>query len=407
LQWTIFCLARVPNSLDQRATGPDQGEQGRRRMPLDESRDSVTRMLAEVDVKTGWGDQQETLLNQWFKDFKDWEQKEEFETAFDDDRMTIRATSYATGSFQRGAAIKEWEKDPTISASKKKGGITDDYVIKSGAVSQFPTIEGRPMRLAQGVKGIMDRGKPENFDPTLKLKEPPRDLRKKVDPNAMPVGWTKKYWLGLHDLSAILLKHDRPDGPDRWAIETQVKFYNEAVWTFMPVPLQEDLILFNRLNSVAKEQGASEKLRQYVRMIASQMTRIGGAQAEDMHTTYTDIGGLRALNPNRICGKIKYGIGGYGVGGWSEVEAERKLASPEQIALRKTYALQYKTMLKELVAGTACEIVMKYRIHGNGKTMFPIFATQAKEGEGYNVIDKVTAKATNIQIKDGKLVQVG
>jgi hypothetical protein len=218
-------------------------------------------------VKTGWGDLQETVVHQWFKDFKAWEQEETFKRAFDDDRITIRATAYGTGSFLRGAAEKDWEKDPNISNSARKAGMPDAYVIKSGAVSQFNTDEGRSMKLAQGMQGIMARGNPENFDRTVKTVEPKRDFRKKADPNPMPIGWTKKYWLGLHDLSAILLRHD-------WEIDTQLKYYSQAVWTFMPVPLEDDLLLFNRLNTVSKENAASERMRRYVRMIAGKMTRI-------------------------------------------------------------------------------------------------------------------------------------
>jgi hypothetical protein len=351
-------------------------------MGLKDSRDDVERMLNTASLKTDeeWR-LQEYLVKRWLDDFKQWEQRDTFEKAFSHNRMTIRGMGVEAK--HREAVNKQLTSKGTPKAA--------DYV--RGAIGTFSRPESniKDMRIYYGIKGIQERANPENFQPEEVPKTPPkRDFSKKVDPNARPFGWSKKYWLGLHDLSASLLRGD-------WPIPDQQKYYSNSTWVFMPVPKEEDLVLFNSLNFASRQPGASAEFRKYVRMIASQITRIAAAQAEDMHTTYVDTGGLHSLYPKQ--GKIKYGLGGYPVGGWNEDPSLRRSATAEEIAQRKLNALSYKTMLNECVRGRVNEIVMKYRCHGDGRTAFPMFATQATKDSDYVVIDKETVRPTSMRIR--------
>ena len=123
--------------------------------------------------------------------------------------------------------------------------------------------------------------------------------------------------------------------------------------------------------------GASAAFRQYMRVIASQMTRVKFAECTDMHTTYTDIGGPHALYPNQP--RIKYGLTG--------IDTDHTVTA-QDIQRRKENALHYKRILSDHKAVT--EIVLAYRCHGNGKTAFPMFATQKDAESPYVVIDKTS-----------------
>jgi hypothetical protein len=292
--------------------------------------------------------------------------------------MTIRGMGVETK--HREAVEKEFKQADNKAMPKKA-----DYV--RGGIGTFSRPEGgiTDMKIYYGIKGVLARGTPENFERPEVGTPQKRDPRKKFDPTALPPGWSKKYWMGLHDLSATLLRSD-------WDIPDQQKYYSNSTWVFMPVALEADHVLFNSLNLASREPGASAAFGRYVRVISGQMTRIKAAQAEDMHTSYTDTGDLDHYHPKG--GKIKYGLGGYGVGGWDA----KRTATGDEVTQRKLNALSYKTMLKECVKGIVNEIVIKYRQHGDGRTVFPMFATQKNKDSEYVVIDRETTNPTQSRI---------
>jgi hypothetical protein len=325
----------------------------------------------------------EHLIKKWLDALKAWEQKETFARAFLDDRMTIRGMGVAEKHRSAVEAEQKMYQTPKLSKTEQeKANI-------QGAVGTFSRPESgvTNMKLYYGVKGVLARANPTNFTPEPEgWTGPAKKPLGRAAINIRPPGWSKKYWLGLHDLSASLLKGTK-------LITEQRKWYTDSVWVFMPIPKQEDLILFNCLNTASKETGASAAFRQYMRVIAGQMTRLKFAECTDMHTTYTDIGGPHSLYPSQG-GKIRYGLTG--------IDNDHPITQ-DDILRRKQNALHYKRILSDNKAVT--EVVIAYRCHGDGKTAFPMFATQAGETSPYEVIDKSSLRPLGPKIAiDGSWV---
>jgi hypothetical protein len=189
----------------------------------------VQQSRQEVDVAYREGADWITLtplINRWFRELKIWESTDNFNTAFQEKRMTVRQVNI--GSTARGGS--------------------------------FP-VDGKLMHLARDISGIQSRMAPANYFN-------PEDLRR------------CKNELGLHDLSASLLTNTRP-------IKSQLKHYEEVIALFMPLSNEEDLYLFDSLNKTAKNEPAGAIL---MRTLRSQLTRIKLAQASDMGATYSDVG---------------------------------------------------------------------------------------------------------------------
>jgi hypothetical protein len=355
---------------------------------LDTSRTAVNSLLEREKLHSAqsWT-KNEFLVKQWLDALKEWEQKETFERAFQDDRMTIRGMGVAEK--HRSAVEAEQKMYSAPNPPPKLGKQEQEKAYVRGAVGTFSRPESgiSSMKLYYGVKGVMERANPANFAPEPEgWNGPAKKPLGRAAINIRPAGWTKKYWMGLHDLSASLLKGTK-------SIVEQRKWYTDSVWVFMPIPKQEDLILFNVLNTASKETGASPAFRQYMRVIASQMTRLKFAEGTDMHTTYTDIGGLNALYPNQG-GRIRYGVTG--------IDNDHPITQ-DDIRRRKENALHYKRILSDNKAVT--EVVIAYRCHGDGKTPFPMFATQAGENDPYVVIDKVSLRPLGPKIAvDGRWI---
>jgi hypothetical protein len=248
-------------------------------MPLDDSRGEVLRLLGSPEFDTvftdakQWNLRGEAIVKQWFDDLRAEENIETFGGAFTDKRMTIRGIGQPTG-----ATDDSWKSGAMVSFgtnNKAMTGITGNVIASQ-------------MNLYKGVDGMKERLKAANF-PDVRV---PDDINPKT-----------KYALGLHDLSATLLTNDR-------VISNQYKYYGTAIWVFMPVPRQEDLTTFYGLNQRAKQHGSCQEYKQYVRMLASRITRIKLAQASDMHTTYIDIAGLSYYSPPKAKTSIRYGLTG-------------------------------------------------------------------------------------------------
>jgi len=244
-------------------------------MPLDESRNAVNNLVqGSLEVFTDthqWNARGRPVVAQWLTDLHAWEDDETFDRAFRDNRMTIRGIG---------------KPESATNDSWKKGGI-----VTFGTNTEHGE-RGSQMKLYKGMDGMTERLKPAHFLPTV--------LPNSVQPK-------QKYALGLHDLSATLLNCAK-------GIHGQYKHYDPAIWVFMPLPKQEDLQAFYALNQRTKQPGACDEFKRYVRVLASEITRLKLAQACDMHTTYIDVAGLDHYQPPKATDKvsIRYGLTGLG-----------------------------------------------------------------------------------------------
>lgn len=349
-------------------------------MGLDESRPLVWRMIDRDNARClreekWWRIAGRPCLEQWFNDFKAWEDKETFKRAFDDDRMTIRGMGVAEKhrtavhfELRNAAALRAISAlgpEKGSEANLEQFGYKDptDAQLAMGAVGYFeaPILNkkgeeidargkfGSNVALYYGIKGIRARTNPRNFLPDQ------RGLTQKID-------------LGLHDLSATVLKLGRP-------IFTQCKYYTDSVWVFMPLPQEEDLEAFYHLNLIAKEPGILPQYKQHVRMIASEFTRIKFAQETDMGCSYVALGPPDSLGRT----KVRYGGNGLDENGQKPTTKE---AADRMLARRRNLALSYKSILSATHQEGHNEIILAYRSHGNRlrRTRFPMFAVGDETG---------------------------
>jgi hypothetical protein len=236
----------------------------------------------------------------WFKSYKDWEKEETFERAFADNRMTGRMA----------------DREKTL----------EFKVSDSGHTSQAN------MKVNLGVAGLEGRLNPQNF------------LDK------------KKNELGLHDLSAVLLRGDKPISKQLFTRDAANKY---AV--FMPLPLEEDLQLFEELSQAAKRQRGG-KLYPFVVNARAQFTRIKYGSADDMAVGY--------LNVNKGDGKAHIRYGGATASGGA--------VSSQVLQQRSANALHYKNKIALAIGNDANnEVTIKYRQHAGG---FPFFGKPSKGG---------------------------
>jgi hypothetical protein len=340
-------------------------------MSLDMSRKNLN--MAQDEPVTFQDDrswlQVRRLADEWLRELKEWESNDDFETAFTDDRITIRAmTDDRKGVGEFPVPAKGEERNP------------DDRKIK----------------LAYGATGIKARMSPQNFSRTGRAT-------------------SLKNELGLHDLSASLLTHHRP-----W--HEQLKHYEKATYVMMPMPLQEDMKVFYRLSDLSKGPNVVPTFRQYVREIGSKMTRLKFAAAEDMHTTYVDISN-RELKPKPVGklaqiamfeqmagpqfkhpGRFRYGLTGT-MGDDSE-GAKQVPLSADELNLRRERAKNYKSILN-LDKSVVNEVVVAYRSHGtNGRSRFPMYGRLGPQRTTLEIVDSINRKTGNMINAEGKLVPV-
>lgn len=263
------------------------------------------------DTDKSW-EAAEQPLSDWWKDVKDEEVKDTFSSVFRDKRMTVRAMADSRGDQVLQFLVKQQGQEPNADTDRK-------------------------MTFAYGVKGIQARSTPDNF----------------VNKD--------KNRLGLYELSASLLTDERG------LAKKQIKYYASATYVFMPLPREEDLEVFAVLNGIAKKSG-SQKFRNYMRMIASKLTRVKFAYEYDMGTTYCDIADRGTQGP----GKFRYGMSGTVTTPGKKVATK---ADDLEIARRKQLAIKYKSIL---ASGERNEIVVAYRQHGYGNTRFPLFARRSE-----------------------------
>jgi hypothetical protein len=245
-------------------------------MALEHSRRDVNSLITSTELAAVFSDTSEWnktghgIVKQWFDDLKAWEDDETFKRAFEDDRMTIRGIC---------------GDDTKPSDTSWKRGVKATFGTKAEAGAR-----SSQMTLYKGIDGVKERMKPANFPFNRGAVRLPKSQK-------------AKYVLGLHDLSATMLTHER-------VISDQYKPYQLAIWAFMPLPQQEDLKTFYCLNKIANQTSSCEEYRRYVRTVASKLTRLKYAQACDRHTTYIDVAGLNCYSPAKTETSIRYGLTG-------------------------------------------------------------------------------------------------
>jgi hypothetical protein len=301
------------------------------------------------------------LISRWFGAYQDFERKETFERAFFEDRMSIRWCN-------RGLDYTF----PSIQATAK--GSKDDSKVWSNA-------SGQPFVSNVGVKGVLARLDPKVFVPTLG-------------------GTSRKTELGLHDLSASLLKHDKKitaqlhnsgsfagktdeqirqlivstEGMSAMQIE-ELKAKKEKMiaetlfYVFMPIAKPADQKLFQLLNDLAKDlRKLHVDFYNEVRDIRSKMTRVKLFDEHDMGTGFLAYAPESRVNP-----RFKYGhqpttkvrISGIIKSGQENTE--------QLIAQRRKNAVNYDQVLAK--ATGVNEITVAYRYHAShdgGVEKFPV-----------------------------------
>jgi hypothetical protein len=305
------------------------------------------------------------LITRWFAAYQDFERKETFERAFFDDRMSIRWCN-------RGLDYTF----PSIQATPK--GSKDDS-------RAWVNASGQRFISNVGVKGVLARLDPTTFVPTLG-------------------GTSRKTELGLHDLSASLLKSSKKitaqlhnsgsfagksdEEIRRLIVSTQgmsateieeIKAKKDKIiaetlfYVFMPIAKPADQKVFQLLNDLAKDKVLRQQGQDFyneVRDIRSKMTRVKLFDEHDMGTGFLAYAPDSLVNP-----RFKYGhqpttkvrIRGIIKSGQDNTE--------QLIAQRRKNAVNYDQVLAR--ATGVNEMTIAYRHHASrdgGVESFPLLA---------------------------------
>ncbi len=272
-------------------------------------------------------------IHEWWSDLKKFESSDTFPNAFRSRRIVVRAMDNA----KVGVQVFQPRYLPTGTAK---------------ASEQLAPA----MRLNPSLAGIKARLDPHNF----------------YD-NTERFGTSQKYQLGLHNLSFSLLDPAKP-------INKQLKWYTDATYVFMAMPMEDDIIIFYLLNQLSKNPRVQNTFKLHVRWLSSMFTRIKFAAGEDMHTTYVDI-----ADPGSLVAKLKYGLTGTRIHQQGVLKIDRQI-SVQDVENRKLAALRYKSILDAGIT-TVNEVVVVVRQHGvDGISQFPIFATYERDVK-FNILD--------------------
>lgn len=248
------------------------------------------------------GAQLSEAVTAWWNRVKADERRLGFEAAFRANRMTARQINI--GSTARGGRFQ----------AQKLGSAPDAE-------------HDRTMLLDNTVGGVVKRTEPRHFaDRATRNRE------------------------GVHDLSASLLRGDRP-------IRDQLKKYEDSIVLFMPLPEEQDLQVFSAL---ARLKGLPEAEMQ---RMAALLTRPVFVQASDMGTRYVD---TRPGSEGE--GDFQYGLTGTVIR--SRGDRARKVNEAD-LAERAKGALAYRDVATANITKVN-EVVMAYRLHESG--LFPMFA---------------------------------
>jgi hypothetical protein len=319
-------------------------------MSLDETRAALNALLDRSDVCTrfesSW-DAAKADIEAWWSDYQLFEQGESFQRAFDDQRMTVRWS-------KRGLDAKiDLQAVPQGRANPQK--FPKQAAPLEGVAARFAQHQpAEVFGLDLGIRGVVRRTGPAIF--------------------CAGSGNSRKAELGLHDLSASLLRKK----------DIASQLFNELkrgdLYVFMPLPLPADQAVFQRLNGLAKERRAALKpLYDLVRGYRSLMTRVKLACEHDMGTNFVALAPDSRINP-----RFRYGLGRLtkrpvkGADGQDTAVLQDSVANDAQIiAARRQAAINYRQILERELF-TVNEITIAYRQHRN-----PLFALFA-EWDGQN-----------------------
>lgn len=288
------------------------------------------------------------IINNWWKAFKEWEARDTFEAAFRENRMTFRESKFGTK--------KIW---PAMQAYKPGDKKKSEF---SGHT------------LDVGLTGFNKRMDPENFLPDVG-------------------GDSKKYELGLHDLSASLLNPGKAISS-----QTYTSLPDKQYVIFMPLSDQRDQVVFQWLNIFAKRVGKKHaEFYNLIRTIRSQMSRIKLAYEWDMSSSFV------ALTPEAEKPKFRYMPGRThkvkgNIFGRKTTEAH--------IERFKDNAIDYRGLINKMIEGGHGynEIIVAYRQHANKS--FPMYAKWNLAAKQFDLIavsetkGVVTEKSLGTSIPD-------
>lgn len=313
-------------------------------------------LLVDEDWPTARG-----LIARWFAAYQDFERNETFERAFFDDRMSIRWCN-------RGLDFSF----SSVQATPR--GSRDDSRVWTNATGQNYTSN-------VGVKGSLARLDPKVFVPTLG-------------------GTSRKTELGLHDLSASLLKSSKKitaqlHNSGSFANKTDEEIRNLIVSTegmsptqidgikaakektiaetlfyvFMPLAKPADQKVFQLLNDLAKKvRQQQQDFYNEVRNIRSKMTRVKLFDEHDMGT------GFLAYAPDsRVNPRFKYGHQPTTKVRINTIIMSGRTNTEQLIEQRRMNAVNYDQVLAR--ATGVNEMTIAYRYHASrdgGAEKFPL-----------------------------------
>ncbi|MCW5966612.1 MAG: hypothetical protein KIT83_21420 [Bryobacterales bacterium] len=235
---------------------------------------------------------------EWYRLLKVWESQETFQRAFEDGRMTGRMA-------------------PLVADAR------DERIDGKTGTMKFQVADARGQK------------KPMNFNPFIK------GLSASLDPRNFLA--KKKNELGIHEYSAVLLKPAVP-------ISKQLFAKPGSYPVFMPIPLEEDLQLFDMLSTIAKRSRGGPLYPWFVEMRAN-VTRITYGSATDMKVGF--------LGVDKGDGKshFRYGLG----------TITGAVIDESTLRIRRHDALHYKTeILQRPGQSSNNEVTIKYRSHAGG-----------------------------------------
>ncbi|MGH7461440.1 MAG: hypothetical protein ACREMA_10475 [Longimicrobiales bacterium] len=348
-------------------------------MSLPFARSALNKALDRDDfsewVQKEWRAAQK-LIWTWWLAYKDWEKADTFGKAFYEDRMSMRT----------------WSSDVTKSHTLRLAG---------NRIWDGKGTDGSKGKHASKGDKLMEEFDAENFKFNVGLES----LALRTDPaNFFSETGSKKYELGLHDMSCSLLDHRRPISE-----QSHMKD-NGTIFSFVPLSERDDQVIFHKLNQAAKLLNkAHMDFYDLVREFRSKMTRIKLAAEHDMGTGFTAV---RRENGPKF--KLTYGLGYY-----TKVVLENKsdrtkpfggklgggklnmgeVVTDRMRQARREQALNYKSILdRQLFAKN--EITVSIRQH---EGMFPIFAKFDEPGGrflAFKIDDKKQLVETKRYIKD-------
>jgi hypothetical protein len=275
------------------------------------------------------------LVENWWLDYKIWEEQDRFITAFKEGRMTIRqceaSLAYAGDDFGAG-----------------------NMNVGSASREKYPGY-----KYAVGMDSLKDRLRPENF------------------------AGRKKYELGLHDMSGSLMD------PEKSLITEQLRWKDETgpdaklsswISIFMPMAKPADMVLFYLVNAMAKKvRGNNAQIYGKVLAIRRSMSRIKLAAEEDIGAGLADI----SLTPHEGLPKFRYGL---------KADVGEDPVTKAINVQRQRQALNYTQIveLQRQKQGISNEIVIAFRHHAGER--FPLYTkwvsnetkpvTNSKPGSG-------------------------